>query len=145
MLKKTGTLSLLSAVVLGVISLPAQADNATVQNSTQQATISGDNNQVIQVINQVNINRRGRGSGRRWRGRGARRQNTAVVQDALQNAVVDGNGNTVIQETNQINVRRGRRRRGNNQARGWRRDRNDERRGNGRVRKQRRNHDDDDD
>ena len=82
---------------MGTVSLPAFADTATVQTGTQGATITGDNNQVIQVINQVNVNHPGMG-----RGRAA--QNTATVQDAYQGAAVQGSGNAVYQESTQINI-----------------------------------------
>lgn len=110
MLRKTGMFSLLSATLLGIVSLPAQANNATVQTSTQQAVINGNNNQVIQVINQTNvINHSGRGNQRR----NGERNNRATVQDAYQGVSVHGSNNRVRQESNQVNAEqssRGRRR-----------------------------------
>lgn len=53
--KKTHQLSLVSAVLLGFMSFPAQAQTAPNQGASQDATISGDNNQVTQVINQTII------------------------------------------------------------------------------------------
>ncbi|MCG8363356.1 MAG: hypothetical protein MJA27_08505 [Pseudanabaenales cyanobacterium] len=110
MLRKTGMFSLLSATLLGIVSLPAQANNATVQTSTQQAVINGNNNQVIQVINQTNvINHSGRGNQRR----NDERNNRATVQDAYQGVSVHGSNNRVRQESNQVNAEqssRGRRR-----------------------------------
>ena len=110
MLRKTGMFSLLSATLLGVVSLPAQANNATVQTSTQQAVINGNNNQVIQVINQTNVNNH---SGRGNQRRNGERNNRATVQDAYQGASVHGSNNRVRQESNQVNAEqssRGRRR-----------------------------------
>lgn len=111
MLRKTVMLSLLSSPLLGVISLPAQADNATVQTSTQQVVINGNNNQVIQVINQTNIiDHPGRGN--RRRNGGGNRNNRATVQDAYQGASVNGGDNRIIQQSNQETVERGLRGRG---------------------------------
>ncbi|PSN19095.1 hypothetical protein C7271_09020 [filamentous cyanobacterium CCP5] len=73
------------------------ADTATQQVSTQEAAINGDNNQVIQVINQVTIEQTGRGRGPRRNG------SSATVQDAYQGVSVDGSGNVVYQESSQIN------------------------------------------
>ena len=75
MLSKIGQLSLVSAALLGLVHFSAQAETATVQTGTQEAVISGDNNQVIQTINQTIINHPGRGSINRFgnnkkRGRG---------------------------------------------------------------------------
>lgn len=89
-------LSFLGAAALGTTSLPAFADTATEQVGTQTATITGDNNQVIQVINQVTVNGGGRGR--------THTTSTATVQDAAQGAVVQGSGNSVYQESNQVNV-----------------------------------------
>jgi hypothetical protein len=62
MLKKFCHLSLVSAAWIGFISLPASADTATAQSGSQDTTISGDNNQVTQIINQTVINHPGRGA-----------------------------------------------------------------------------------
>ncbi|MDJ0703336.1 MAG: hypothetical protein QNJ46_08655 [Leptolyngbyaceae cyanobacterium MO_188.B28] len=137
MLRKTGMLSLLSATLLGVVSLPVQADNATVQTGTQQVVINGNNNQVIQVINQTNVNQRS-GRGRRRNGG----NNRATIQDAYQGASVNGQNNTVFQESNQTNIQqesRGRRRRPDREREEWD---DDEPRGRGR---RERGDDDDDD
>lgn len=140
-LKKASTLGLLSAAMLCGSPFSAQANDAVVQTGTQEAIIDGNNNQVIQVINQVNIEHPGRGHGR---GRSNRRGDTAVVQDTYQGATVYGDGNTVIQETTQENrVRQEHPGRGRGS---WRHDDDDDggnSRGNGRGRG--RGHDDDDD
>ena len=62
MLSKIGQVSLVSAALLGLVHFSAQAETATVQTSTQEAVISGDNNQVIQTSNQTIINHPGLGS-----------------------------------------------------------------------------------
>jgi hypothetical protein len=62
MWKKVCHLGLVSAACVGFASLPASADTATVQGGSQDATISGDNNQVTQIINQTIINHPGRGT-----------------------------------------------------------------------------------
>jgi hypothetical protein len=102
MLRKIGMVGLLCTTTFGISPLPVWADNATVQNATQGATINGDNNQVIQVINQVNINRPGRG-GIRWH---QKHGNSATVQDASQGANVNGSNNQVDQKIIQENLTR---------------------------------------
>lgn len=89
-LKKTSTIGLMGAVIFCGLPLSARADSAVVQTATQSAVINGDNNQIIQVINQV--------SGRRG---GSRSRNNAVVQDAYQGAAISGSGNISVQETTQ--------------------------------------------
>lgn len=59
--KKTSQLSLVSAVLLGFMHFPVQAQTAPNQGASQDATVSGDNNQVTQVINQTIIIRPNRG------------------------------------------------------------------------------------
>ncbi len=94
--------SLLGAAAFSTLAFPAFANTATEQIGTQSATINGDNNQVIQVINQVNISHPGLGRGL---GNNARRTSgqSGTVQDAYQGATIDGSGNSVYQEINQVN------------------------------------------
>jgi hypothetical protein len=77
--------------------MPGFANTATEQIGTQSATINGNNNQVIQVINQVNIDHPGLGRGL---GNNSRR---GTVQDTYQGATINGSGNSVYQESNQVN------------------------------------------
>lgn len=91
-------LGFFGAAAIGTLAMPALADTATTQVGTQSATINGDNNQVIQTINQVNIDHPGLG-----RGLGNNSQR-ATVQDSYQGATIDGSGNVVVQESNQVNV-----------------------------------------
>ncbi len=97
MKQRNGALSLLGAAVFSTLSFPAFANTATEQIGTQSATIDGNNNQIIQVINQISIDRRGlgRGSGNN------NRQGT--VQDIDQGATINGSGNSVYQESTQVN------------------------------------------
>lgn len=54
--------SLMSTTLISLVYLPAQAEIIPLQTGSQGATISGgNNNQIIQVINQTIINRPGRG------------------------------------------------------------------------------------
>ncbi|UZQ54301.1 hypothetical protein OOK60_17770 [Trichothermofontia sichuanensis B231] len=113
MLTKIGVLGALSTAMLGVASLPTWAGSshnqaATVQNTSQQATVTGDNNQVIQVINQITINHPGQGNLKRAL------NTTGTVQEAAQGATVNGQGNQAVQTTTQINQRS----QGNGQGRG---------------------------
>ena len=96
MLKQTYTLCLLSLAALGMISLPAQADTAVVQQSTQDLYIYGEDNSGTQVSEQIHIHRRVDSSGRR--------SNTGVVQDVYQGASVIGEDNDAYQDNSQINV-----------------------------------------
>jgi len=96
---KISILGVLSTALLGVAPLPTWANTATVQNASQQATVTGDNNQVIQVINQVNVNHPGQGNLKRAL------NNTGTVQDAAQGATVNGQDNQAIQTTTQVNQR----------------------------------------
>lgn len=98
MLRNTGIISLVGATVFGLAPIPAQADEAVVQTSTQEAVISGDNNRVTQVTNQINISHPGRGK--------LHKGNRAVVQDAYQGASVSGRGNNVFQRSRQRNSSR---------------------------------------
>lgn len=113
MLTKIGVLGVLSTAMLGVAPLPTWAGSnnnqvTTVQSASQQATVTGDNNQVIQVINQVNVNHPGQGNLKRAL------NNMGTVQDAAQGATVNGQGNQAVQTTTQINQRA----QGNGQGRG---------------------------
>lgn len=104
MLTKIGVLGVLSTAMLGVAPLPTWAGSnhdqaATVQNTSQQATVTGDNNQVIQVINQVTINHPGQGNLKRAL------NPTGTVQEAAQGATVNGQGNQAVQMTTQVNQR----------------------------------------
>ena len=96
MLKKTYTLGLLSIAALGMIALPAQADTAVVQQSTQDLYIDGEDNRGAQVSDQINMHRRVNS--------GDRRSSTGVVQDVYQGATVVGEGNDAYQGNSQINV-----------------------------------------
>jgi hypothetical protein len=102
MKKLNGAFSLLGAAAVSTFAFPAFADTATGQIGTQSTTINGDNNQVTQVINQVNISHPGLGRGL---GNNARRTSgqSGTVQDAYQGATIDGSGNSVYQEINQVN------------------------------------------
>ncbi|HSM81549.1 MAG TPA: hypothetical protein VLS96_07680 [Nodosilinea sp.] len=122
------------------MALPVFANTASEQIGTQSATINGDNNQVIQVINQVNISHPGLGRGL---GNNSRR---GTVQDSYQGATIDGNGNSVYQESNQITQERstGRPNQGHNN-RFDDDDDDDDNRGRNRGQQRGRDRDDDDD
>ena len=95
MLKKTCTWGLLSIAALTLISLPAQADTAVVQQSTQDLYIYGEDNDADQVSEQINIHQRVNA--------GRRHSSTGVVQDVYQGASVIGEDNDAYQENRQIN------------------------------------------
>jgi hypothetical protein len=95
MKQRNGAFSLLGAVAFSTFSFPAFANTATEQIGTQSATINGNNNQIIQIINQISIDRRGQGSGNNNR--------RGTVQDIDQGATINGSGNSVYQESTQVN------------------------------------------
>lgn len=94
MLKKTFALGLLSFAALGFVSVPAQADTAVVQTSTQDTYIEGAYNGSGQMSDQINIHR----------SKGKKRGSTGVVQDVYQRTTVLGNDNRAIQSGRQVNV-----------------------------------------
>ena len=97
MLKNLSILGLLSAATLGMVAMPASADTAVVQQSTQDILIEGDGNRTIQSTQQMNQIRRDRAGA-------ARRDNSGVVQDVYQGGTVIGDDNRAYQENTQINV-----------------------------------------
>ncbi|MEM8779635.1 MAG: hypothetical protein AAGF26_12335 [Cyanobacteria bacterium P01_G01_bin.49] len=65
MLKQISQIGLLSVTLSGILNLPSFAQTTTSQIGNLEATVSGENNQVYQTINQTIINHPGRGSVRR--------------------------------------------------------------------------------
>ena len=55
MLKKMYVVALWSFSTLGLVSFPAQAQQASTEVTNQNATITGNNNVINQVINQVTV------------------------------------------------------------------------------------------
>ncbi|MDJ0703337.1 MAG: hypothetical protein QNJ46_08660 [Leptolyngbyaceae cyanobacterium MO_188.B28] len=96
MLKKIHTLSLLGIATFGLVALPAQADTAVVQQSTQELYIEGAGNEGAQVSEQINIHQRVN--------TGRRQSNTGIVQDVYQGASVVGEDNGAYQVNSQINI-----------------------------------------
>lgn len=96
MLKRTYTLGLLGIAALGMISLPAQADTAVVQQSTQDLYIYGEGNSGAQVSEQINMHHRVNS--------GSQRSSTGIVQDVYQGASVIGEDNNAYQGNSQINI-----------------------------------------
>ncbi|HEY9295616.1 MAG TPA: hypothetical protein VIQ31_04440 [Phormidium sp.] len=96
MLKQVSALGLLGAAVLGSLALPAAADTAVVQQTTQDMVIQGSGNTGIQSSEQINVIRRDR----------VNRDitNTGIVQDVYQGGTVVGNDNAAYQENSQVNV-----------------------------------------
>lgn len=96
MLKRAYALGLLSLTSLGMISLPAFADTAVIQRTTQDLYIEGQRNTAVQDSQQININRQ-----TNVRHRDA---NVGVVQDTYQGATVVGKDNAAYQGSTQINI-----------------------------------------
>lgn len=111
MLKNLSILGLLSVATLGMVAMPASADTAVVQQSTQDILIEGDGNRTIQSTQQMNQIRRDRAGA-------ARRDNSGVVQDVYQGGTVIGDDNRAYQENTQINVIQERNRPSQNNGRG---------------------------
>jgi hypothetical protein len=116
MLKQASVFGILSAALVGMMALPAQADDtaiestgdtATVQTSTSEIYIEGIGNTAVQSTTQMNRTRRG-SSG-----------NTGTVQDAYTGATVLGEENTVYQEQTQINMTKDANVRRSGRARGY--------------------------
>jgi peptidoglycan hydrolase CwlO-like protein len=101
MLSKISIVGLCCTAIVGLIGTSVKADEATVQTVNQEAIINGDNNRVIQVTNQVNVDRSNQLGHRlkEWKNR----ENKGVVQDAYQRALVNGQDNRVRQDTAQNN------------------------------------------
>lgn len=97
MLKHISTLGLLGMAAVGLVAMPASADTAVVQQSTQDIYIQGDGNATVQTTRQTNRIERQGPAGRRV---GA----TGIVQDTYQTGTVVGNDNAVYQESRQTNV-----------------------------------------
>jgi hypothetical protein len=138
---KKHLLSLLGATALGTFAAPALANSTTEQVGTQSATINGDNNQVIQVINQIEINHPGLGNGR------TNNPRRGTVQDSYQGATINGDGNSVYQESTQQSVESGNNRPGqrNGRNRNWESNRDDDDDGDKGYSRNRWEDDDDDD
>ena len=96
MLKHISILGLLGVATLGAVAMPAQADTAVVQQTTQDMYIDGNGNATVQRSQQINHIEH--------RGRARRSDSTGIVQDALQTGTVFGDGNAAYQENNQVNV-----------------------------------------
>ena len=65
MFKTINRLGWLGVTLVGLNPLPLVAQTEVIQTSDQEATIYGDNNQVIQIVEQTTVNHPGRGSLRR--------------------------------------------------------------------------------
>ena len=105
MLSKISVFGVLGMLVVGVSALPANADTAVVQQTTQDMIIDGNGNAAVQSSEQIQrIRVRGGRPGRAT-------EATGVVQDVYQGGYVVGDDNAVIQENTQISdieERRGR-------------------------------------
>lgn len=101
MFKQTLVLSLLSIATVGGVSLPAMADDAVVQTSTQSTYVEGRNNESYQFNEQRNSISRTRA--RRDTLDSESGRNTGVIQDSFQDSVVLGEGNRSYQEGRQVN------------------------------------------
>lgn len=92
---KKSVIGLLALSTIGLISVPAFADEANVQTSEQVTTQIGDRNTSIQRTNQSNhSSRRGRS------------ENVGSVQDSFQDSFQEGNDSKSEQNVNQRNSNR---------------------------------------
>jgi hypothetical protein len=85
-------LALLTIVTLGSAINPAYADQATIQETDQNAVITGNNNTINQQTIQINVQ-----NGK------SRRGSTGIVQRTQQNTDVLGNDNYSRQQSVQMN------------------------------------------
>ncbi|PSB04764.1 hypothetical protein [Merismopedia glauca] len=87
--------SLLTVSTLGIGTLPTRADEATVQQCSQDIVITGNDNYAQQGCTQVNVqNREGR----------SRRSNTGRVLTGTQRVDILGDYNETHQNINQRNT-----------------------------------------
>jgi hypothetical protein len=96
MKSKVWTIALLTVASVGGFSLPSKADEATVQQCSQDIVITGNDNYAQQGCTQVNVQQR---QGRRTRG-----SNVGRVQTGSQGVDILGDGNETFQNINQINI-----------------------------------------
>ncbi|HEY9853430.1 MAG TPA: hypothetical protein V6D28_28425 [Leptolyngbyaceae cyanobacterium] len=101
MLSKTYLFGILTATTFGLLPLPAEAnpccrpaggDNAVIQTSNQQATVTGSKNRIRQNASQSSNSQFRSGGG-----------NQGIVQDQSQSADSSGHGNRVNQNVRQSN------------------------------------------
>jgi hypothetical protein len=95
MLKKTVATSLMGIALWSLMSLPAGADTAVIQTTTQDTYVEGENNRSTQLSEQVNVTR---STGRTGR------SSTGIVQDVYQGSTVLGEDNDAYQRNSQVNV-----------------------------------------
>ncbi|WP_036478396.1 hypothetical protein [Myxosarcina sp. GI1] len=92
---KNSVIGLLALSTIGLMSVPALADEANVQTSEQVTTQIGDRNSSTQRTSQSNYsNRRGRS------------ENVGNAQDSFQDSLQEGNDNRSEQTVNQRNSSR---------------------------------------
>ncbi len=96
MFSKVSILGAFGLLAMGFSALPASADTAVVQQTTQDMYIQGSGNATIQSSQQVNSIR--------TRGRATDGAATGIVQDVYQGGTVIGDDNLAIQENSQVNV-----------------------------------------
>jgi hypothetical protein len=87
--------SLLAVSSLGIGTLPTRADDATVQQCSQNIVITGNDNYAQQGCEQVNVQNRV--------GRKSRTDNTGRVMTGDQRVDILGDGNESFQNIRQVN------------------------------------------
>lgn len=103
---KRTVFALLAISSIGLVTAPAKADNALIQESVQESVMTGNDNISIQNSNQTNqqyTEYRDRGYGRRDRHQYGDNSSTGVVQRSDQYCDQLGEYNTCIQDTQQSN------------------------------------------
>ncbi|HEY9704439.1 MAG TPA: hypothetical protein V6C58_18465 [Allocoleopsis sp.] len=90
--------SLLTLTTLGTLTLPGKADQAIIQETTQDTVITGNRNYSEQNSVQINIQRT----------RQRNNNNTGTVQRVRQQSDVAGNNNDSVQNSVQVNRTRNR-------------------------------------
>ena len=93
-------IGLLTVTAISTFSLPSRADEATIQENSQDVIVTGDDNFAGQYSNQESRQTR-RGN----------RDNSGVVQRNNQGSDILGDGNATEQDNNQSNVSNSRRNR----------------------------------
>ena len=92
---KSSVIGLLALSTIGLMSVPAFADEANVQTSEQVTTQIGDRNSSTQRTNQSN-----------YSNRRDRNENVGNAQDSIQDSLQEGHDNQSEQTVNQHNSNR---------------------------------------
>ncbi|WP_250122792.1 hypothetical protein [Chroococcidiopsis sp. CCMEE 29] len=101
MLKKSFMLSLVSVAALGFFSLPARADQTSVQLNNQEAAAVGEYNYIGQESSQISTQEQ---VGKYGVAEKYKTERQEAIQDAKQAAGAVGRGNRIRQTSEQLTI-----------------------------------------